>query len=83
MDPNANLAEQERILAEIPRVPTSSTLLLRDKRARLKELRVALVDWLKAGGFEPAWSKCPKATRYFAGRWGGSIGPEFYRKRSS
>lgn len=66
MDPNANLQEQERLIASMHRLPTTADLLLKEKRARLKELRVALVDWLKGGGFTPDWTQCPKAARYFA-----------------
>ena len=60
MDPNANLAEQERILNE-----DSAT---RD-RSRLKDLRFALRSWLDRGGFRPSnWSECPKASAYYYAR---------------
>lgn len=57
MDPNANLAEQAAILA----MPKRHNY----DRYRLYDLRVALRDWLRAGGFSPtntakhveAWSK--------------------------
>jgi hypothetical protein len=54
MDPNANLAEQERIL-------TSSPI----DRARLRELRDALREWLGNGGFAPDWARHPKAAKYY------------------
>lgn len=79
MDPQASLEEQERLM-ELRR--KKGPLDAADK-ARLKELRVALVDWLKGGGYEPRWSSCPRATRYYAGKGvGGSIGPQYYGARS-
>lgn len=59
MDPNANLQEQERILQQ--------PLYERPHHAqvRLRELRQALTGWLSAGGFEPDWSDCPNAARYY------------------
>jgi len=64
MDPNANIEEQERILAgrrHEPRVPHSDI-----DAPRLAELRAALTDWLKGGGFEPEWAKYPNAARYYS-----------------
>lgn len=55
MDPNANLQEQERILTT------------GGDRARLRELRVALGEWLEGGGFAPDWSQAPRAARAFKG----------------
>lgn len=57
MDPNANLACQER-------------LLLAGKRrcAELRDLREALRGWLAQGGFEPSWAACPRAACYYNGR---------------
>jgi hypothetical protein len=52
MDPNANLAEQDRLLTA-----ESNT----DKRRR-SELRRALLGWLTSGGFAPDWKKYPDAT---------------------
>ncbi len=54
MDPNANLQEQERILAGRTR-----------DAPRLRELRQALTGWLRAGGFAPNWEVCPLASAYF------------------
>jgi hypothetical protein len=61
MDPNANLQEQEAILA---RWRTPRGCIGRDN-TRLAELRIALAEWLQAGGFAPDWSKAPKAAHYF------------------
>lgn len=56
MDPNANLAEQARLL--------SPELSIRDRRRR-SELRQALRDWLTTGGFAPDWAKYPDATKAY------------------
>lgn len=60
MDPDANLQEQER-LYETHSVRT----------ARMRELRDALWAWLRHGGFEPQWSKCPRASKHYR-EYGGS-----------
>lgn len=52
MDPNANLHDQ-----------AATT-----DRAHLRELRIALADWLAAEGFAPTWSAYPQTTRRFR-RW--------------
>jgi len=58
MDPNANLAEQDRILrARLPGERTDA--------GRLAELRAALAGWLHRGGFQPDWSACPTAARHW------------------
>ena len=59
MDPNANLQEQEAIL---------TNWTIRADIARLRELRIALRDWLAAGGFEPTWTEYPIAARYYRGQ---------------
>lgn len=67
MDPNANLREQEEILTEIDNLPTNRHRKgERRLRPRLIELRQALIRWLSDGGFEPDWTKAPKASIYFA-----------------
>lgn len=43
MDPNANVAEQRRLRRS--KNP--------DDRARLRELRIALREWIARGGFPP------------------------------
>jgi hypothetical protein len=61
MDPNANLQEQERIL-------TDHSGDLRRARAdcdRLLDLRQALYDWIRDGGFEPDWTLAPRARAYY------------------
>lgn len=67
MDHNANLQEQERLLTH--GVETLRLLYgIRweaGSRRRLRELRHALASWLASGGFEPDWSACPNAARYF------------------
>ena len=58
MDPNANVQEQERILEG-----TQSDQ--RANSARLLDLRQALYDWLRDGGFEPDWSAVPRARGFY------------------
>lgn len=48
MDPEANWAEQKE-LSQLVRAMTAS----RDDRDRLRELQVALRDWVGRGGFPP------------------------------
>jgi len=45
MDPNANWQEQQRIQARGAKTPAD--------RERLRELRSALNEWLRNGGFPP------------------------------
>lgn len=59
MDPNANLQEQERIIRYRTNTGT------RETRARLRELRQALTEWIRGGGFEPDWSQAPNARKYY------------------
>lgn len=63
MDPNANLQEQERILSDRPAPPAEPHSEI--AAPRLRELRTALSAWLLRGGFEPDWTKAPKAARYY------------------
>jgi hypothetical protein len=56
MDPNANLQEQEYLLTHRRD---------RDDILWLRELRAALAGWLKSGGFEPTWTDCPAAAKYY------------------
>lgn len=73
MDPNANLAEQDRILAKPPCAsadPLGHGLLSSYDRYRLYDLRVALRDWIAGRGFEPDWQAYPNAARYYQ-RWRG------------
>jgi hypothetical protein len=65
MDPNANLAEQESIIRAWDYRSVSAGSPPEDERARLHELRRALVAWLEAGGFAPVWTRAPFAVVYF------------------
>ena len=72
MDPNANLQEQERIIArfhaetgDLNETTRNIIKTLSTDHERLQELRDALYDWLRSGGFEPDWSKAPQAACYF------------------
>lgn len=62
MDPNANLQEQERILCNRLRVRYGEP---KPDAPRLRELRHALIEWLRGGGFEPDWVVCPHAATYY------------------
>lgn len=55
MDPNANLAEQAALVAELETTYSQET----DDRLRL--LRHDLRQWLVRGGFEPLWERHPRA----------------------
>jgi hypothetical protein len=59
MDPNANLAEQERIIRGMKAKAHP------EDRYRLRALRASLCDWLRAGGFEPEWHRFNRASVYF------------------
>lgn len=69
MDPNANLQEQEQLLARkeyFKNLPLTRHPPLREEDvARLRELRATLRVWLTNGGFEPDWAAYPKAARYY------------------
>jgi len=67
MDPDANLQEQEQEQDRIldgERVLTSLAAH-RAETERLLDLRQALYDWIRDGGFEPDWSKAPNAAKYY------------------
>ena len=64
MDPNANLQEQEWLLIEIERLERAN-LPSKGNRDKLKYLRSVLSGWMKGGGFEPDWSKAPKAAAHY------------------
>ena len=55
MDPCANLAEQARLLA----CESASD------KARRRELREALSEWLAHGGFAPKWGAYPEAAKAY------------------
>jgi hypothetical protein len=61
MDPNANLREQEQLVASY----AGRKLPDRHDAARLRYLRKALRAWLTDGGFEPDWAANPRAARYY------------------
>jgi hypothetical protein len=63
VDPNANLEEQRRLVAEIFELEGSDEWMaetkIRHKAIRLIELVQALDEWIQKGGFLPqAWGKC-------------------------
>lgn len=62
MDPNANLAEQQRIL---DRGLTRGATYYYVDQSRLAELRRALCDWLRRGGFAPDWAAHPRGAESF------------------
>lgn len=64
MDPNANLRQQESILNRLTVVQGARKRML---EIDLSELRQALYDWIREGGFDPDWSAAPKAAPYFIG----------------
>lgn len=61
MDPNANLQEQEQLVASY----AGRKLPDRHDAARLRYLRKTLRQWLTDGGFAPDWAACPQAARYY------------------
>ena len=62
MDPNANLAEQDDIMrAANGRI----SHVKGDDRRRLRELQVALWEWIRGGGFKPIWDDYPYGTTRF------------------
>lgn len=65
MDPTANLEQQEWTLNQI--AVCKGPNRRRNLETDLTELRQALYDWIRDGGFEPDWSKAPKASPYFIG----------------
>lgn len=67
MDPNANLAEQDRIIQDL-----SATVDRVDQR-RLNDLRHDLCKWIDCGGFQPEWNAHPQAAHYFALLYGFDV----------
>lgn len=65
MDPNANLAEQEEILHYQKQSLIQTSAQRRHRNTRLSDLRQALYDWIRDGGFEPDWSLAPTARKYY------------------
>ena len=63
MDPNANLAEQERLIARINQYATWSFKIQLERE--LSEFQQALYDWIRDGGFEPDWNKAPHARKHY------------------
>jgi hypothetical protein len=62
MDPDANWEEQQRIKAAIKAGNADSY-----DRARLRELRASLREWIKRGGFPPKAKRASKGRRALAG----------------
>jgi hypothetical protein len=54
----------------------------RSDRARLAELRAALMDWLQGGGFAPDWGRYPAAAQYYGIHvpFGGTVGADYRHK---
>lgn len=69
MDPNANLQAQERILRDLAQTQATQDSgempYQAQRRARLRELRAALVAWIRGGGFPPDWTTAPRASAWF------------------
>jgi hypothetical protein len=63
MNPNANLAEQERTLRDIMRARTLTHM--HEAIDELMGLREDMHDWLTRGGSEPNWAKAPLAREYY------------------
>lgn len=70
MDPDANLAEQDAILAGAVRTAPQSPIT-DAARDRLRELRHDLRRWIMRGGFEPDWTRYPLAARQYR-YWAGT-----------
>jgi hypothetical protein len=65
MDPNSNLQTQEWLIGQISVCKGQNRR--RNLEGELSELRQALYDWIRDGGFEPNWEDSPKASPYFVG----------------
>ena len=69
MDPNANLQEQGRLLDKLVMLSGEKVndwrRRVRHDAVRLSDLRQALYDWIRDGGFEPDWTKEPYAAKYY------------------
>jgi hypothetical protein len=65
MDPNTNLKQQEWTLNQLSVCKGPNRR--RNLEGELSELRQALYDWIREGGFEPDWDVAPKASPYFIG----------------
>jgi hypothetical protein len=63
MDPNANLAQQERTLRDIMRARTLTHI--HEAIDELIGLREDMHDWLTSGGSEPYRAKAPLAREYY------------------
>lgn len=62
MDPDANLAEQRKLAADLVDDYVDENETFRDKAERLAELVQALDGWITKGGFLPAaWQSTPAA----------------------
>lgn len=63
MDPQVNLTHQGWLLKQLDICKGSNRR--RNLETDLTELRQALYDWIRDGGFEPDWSREPRASEYF------------------
>lgn len=72
MDPNANLAEQADLIREINQYAGNRQHpACINAQHDLAELRQALYDWIRDGGFEPDWAQHPIASAHY-GKDGGN-----------
>ena len=62
MDPDANLQEQEALITSAHPGAMAGVVF---SSARMRELNAALRAWLATGGFEPDWSKAPRAAKRY------------------
>ena len=69
MDPNANLREQGECLNALVMLSGESVIdwrkRVRHDARRLSDLRQALYDWIRNGGFDPDWALQPFASKYY------------------
>jgi len=65
MDPNANLAHQDRLVTAAATQPIHNY-----DRYALFDLRQALREWLLSGGYQPDWQRYPAGTASYR-KWAG------------
>lgn len=65
MDPDANLLEQEKLEERLKAARLRYLAEISFDGAQLMELRQALYDWVRGGGFEPDWTKAPISAKHY------------------